>query len=116
MAVGLCPTGRGSCRSTGSRSLDSARLRRAGLARDDGAGSQVSSRYARGTWGTRLCPTGQPRAAVPTWLAPKIQTEPQLSGEFTEEFLLGHAIFKGFAAVDEYHGNFVGELAAQVVV
>jgi len=39
-----------------------------------------------------------------------------LSGELAEEFLLGHAVFESFAAVDEDHGNFVGELAAEIVV
>src|SRR5579862_2968437 len=37
-------------------------------------------------------------------------------GELVEEFALVHAVLESFLAVNEDDGNFVGELAAQVVV
>lgn len=30
--------------------------------------------------------------------------------------MLCHAVFEGFAAVNEYDGNFVGKLAAQAII
>ena len=40
----------------------------------------------------------------------------RLAREFAQEFLLVHAVFEGFAAVDEYDGNLVGELASEIVI
>ena len=40
----------------------------------------------------------------------------RLAGQFAQEFLLVHAVFEGFAAVDEYDGNLVGELASKAVI
>jgi hypothetical protein len=36
--------------------------------------------------------------------------------EFAEEVVFVHVILEGFAAVDEDYGDFVGELAAQLLV
>ena len=36
--------------------------------------------------------------------------------KFAQKFTLVHAVLEGFAAVDEDDGNFVGELAAQLIV
>jgi hypothetical protein len=40
----------------------------------------------------------------------------RLAGEFAEEFAFVHAVFEGFAAIDEYDGDFVGKLAAKLFV
>ena len=40
----------------------------------------------------------------------------RLTRQFSEKFLLVHAVLEGFAAIDEDHGDFVVELAAQFVV
>jgi hypothetical protein len=39
-----------------------------------------------------------------------------LAGEFAKEFALVHAVFEGFAAVDEDDGDFIVKLAAEVVI
>lgn len=39
-----------------------------------------------------------------------------LAGEFAQKLLLGHPVFEGFTAVNEDHGDFVGELAAELIV
>jgi hypothetical protein len=39
-----------------------------------------------------------------------------LAGEFAEEFALVHAVFEGFAAVDEDDGDFIVKLAADFVI
>jgi hypothetical protein len=39
-----------------------------------------------------------------------------LAGEFAEEFVFVHAVFEGFAAVDEDDWDFVGELAAELLI
>lgn len=42
--------------------------------------------------------------------------EVNLAGQFSQKFLLGHAVFKGFAAIDKDYGNFVGKLPAQLII
>jgi hypothetical protein len=44
------------------------------------------------------------------------RSEVGLTCDFSQEFPLIHAVFEGFAAVDEHNGDFVGELLAQLVV
>ncbi len=39
-----------------------------------------------------------------------------LAGQFPQEFLLVHAVFEGFPAIDEDHRDFVVELAAKIEV
>jgi hypothetical protein len=39
-----------------------------------------------------------------------------LASELAEEFVLVHAVFEGFTPVDKNHGNFVGELATELIV
>src|SRR5215469_3835134 len=39
-----------------------------------------------------------------------------LTGKLAEKLALVHAVLKGFAAVNEHYGYFVGKLAAQLVV
>jgi hypothetical protein len=39
-----------------------------------------------------------------------------LAGEFAKEFALVHAVFEGFAAVDEDDGDFIVKLAADFVI
>jgi hypothetical protein len=38
------------------------------------------------------------------------------AGQLAEKVVFVHAVFEGFAAVDEDDGDFVGELAAELVV
>jgi hypothetical protein len=40
----------------------------------------------------------------------------RLAGQFAEELTFVHAVFEGLAAVDEDDGDFVVELAAELVV
>ena len=44
------------------------------------------------------------------------QTQEYLAGELAQEIGFVHVIFEGFAAVDEDNWDFVGELAAELVV
>ena len=39
-----------------------------------------------------------------------------LTGQLAQELVLVHAVFEGFAAVDEDYWDFVGELAAELLV
>ena len=39
-----------------------------------------------------------------------------LAGQLAQEFALIHVVLEGFAAVDEDDGDFVGELAAELLV
>jgi len=48
------------------------------------------------------------------WKSERLQA--RLAGKLAQEFLLVHAVLEGFAAVDEYDGNFVVELAAEFEV
>jgi hypothetical protein len=43
-------------------------------------------------------------------------TDGRLVGQLAKEFALVHAVLESFAAIDEDHGNFIGELAAQFFV
>jgi len=47
---------------------------------------------------------------------PRRDVQFRLVGELAQELLFIHAVLEGFAAVYEYYGNFVSELAAQVVI
>jgi hypothetical protein len=40
----------------------------------------------------------------------------ELAGQLAEEFAFVHAVLEGFAAVDEDYGDFVRELAAELLV
>jgi len=40
----------------------------------------------------------------------------KLAGEFAQEFAFVHAVLEGFAAIDEYDGDFVVVLAAEFLI
>jgi hypothetical protein len=42
--------------------------------------------------------------------------EDGLAGEFPQEFAFIHVVFEGFTAIDENHGDFIGKLAAKILV
>jgi hypothetical protein len=51
-----------------------------------------------------------------TGTAERMLSDEKLAGELAEEFAFVHAVLEGFAAVDEDHGDFVGELATELFV
>jgi hypothetical protein len=46
----------------------------------------------------------------------EVAVQERLAGEFAEELAFVHAVFEGFAAVNEYNRDFVGKLAAKLFV